>query len=654
MPPARSGIADYSAALLEHLQHICRVTVFSSRPETFDPNDFDVLLYQIGNNADHDFVYETALRFPGVVVLHEANLHHLVADISIRRGDWDGYIRECAFEGGEPARIFAERVRALETGPDYEGLAMLRRIVEAARAFITHSEYVLQLVREAGFGGPAAVIPHGAWIEQPLETNGYTHTRQSVRSGLGLDERNTLIGTFGYLKPYKRIAQTLRAFRRLVRLDSRVRLILGGETHPEFPIEQIVQSLGLQAHVRVLGYTPIEDFSAYIAASDIVVNLRYPTVGETSGSLLRAFSAGRATLVSGVGAFAELPDDVCLKVPVTEGEEELIFEYLNLLTTQPDLRIEIGARARKWVERECGWRTVAKRYLEFLTAVSRGEAAERHEPAVEPPASGSAAVPVVDAEYLRNWAIDPTAKDYFDDHAARFKRTLEITPMGDASKSVLEMGAYMQITPALHFQLGYGTVRGCYYGRLGRTDRKYATSYQGESFECLIDHFDAEKDRYPYDDEFFDTVLCCELIEHLFADPMHMMCEVNRILKPGGAFVITTPNIVSLRAVGAIFESYNPGFFTAYLKPNPSGDTEARHNREYTPNEIHRLLLGSGFELTVLETGPFRDAPHPEFPWIEAVLRKLFLQTQWRGDGIYAVGRKTGPVTERWPAWLYV
>jgi len=90
LPPARSGIADYSATLLEELRKLADVQVFSSKPASFDPADFDVVLYQVGNNAHHDFCYETALEHPGVVVIHEANLHHLIADITIKRGDWDG------------------------------------------------------------------------------------------------------------------------------------------------------------------------------------------------------------------------------------------------------------------------------------------------------------------------------------------------------------------------------------------------------------------------------------------------------------------------------------------------------------------------------------------------------------------------------------
>jgi len=57
--------------------------------------------------------------------------------------------------------------------------------------------------------------------------------------------------------------------------------------------------------------------------------------------------------------------------------------------------------------------------------------------------------------------------------------------------------------------------------------------YDGEAFECTIELFDAERDPFPYPSEYFATVLCCELIEHLTVDPMHMMSEINRILRPG-------------------------------------------------------------------------------------------------------------------------
>jgi glycosyltransferase involved in cell wall biosynthesis/SAM-dependent methyltransferase len=643
LPPARSGIADYSEALAGELRHRVELEVFAEAPRNFDAARFDGIVYQIGNNGFHDFVYETALRHPGVVVLHESNLHHLIADLTIKRDDWDAYLRECEYQGGAAARAFAERVRKLEVGPDYDGLPMTRRLLERARGIVVHSRFMQDEVRRGGFAGPVAIIPHGAWIPEG-DRNGYRHR-------LGLDEFTPLIGVFGFLKPYKRIAESLRAFKRLVRLAPNARMILVGEPHPEFPLESMIRSMGLSAQVRVLGFTPIEEFTGYLAACDVVLNLRYPTVGESSGTLLRALGLGKPVLVSEIGSFAEFPETVCLKVPVGAGEEDLIFEYLNLLVSRPEVAREIGARAKRYVEQECNWRSVAGWYAEFLEAVAEGCEWERSGAAPAGEIEATVEAPAID--YLQGWAVNDESRRYLDTHQTRLVKTLEITPPGGACDRILEMGAYLQITPALHTKLGYGEVRGCYYGTLGRVDHRVVTSAEGDTFACAIDHFDAEKDPFPYPDEHFTTIVCGELIEHLFEDPMHLMSEVNRILKPGGHFVVTTPNVAALRGISAILQGYHPGFFHAYIKPAESGEVDARHNREYTPRELYRLLETSGFEVALLETGEFRDEPHPEFGWVNHLLKTYWLETELRGDGIYAVGRKTGPVRQRYPDWLY-
>jgi glycosyltransferase involved in cell wall biosynthesis len=647
LPPSRSGIADYSAALVEAMRSLAEVETFSASERAFHPERFDIAVYQVGNNGFHTFAYEAALRHPGVVVMHESNLHHLIADLTIRRGDWDAYVAECEYNGGPAARAFAERVRKLEEGPDYEGVRMTRRLLESARGVIVHSRFMEAEMRAAGYAGPVAVIPHGAWIPQ-ADRNAYRHV-------LGLDETRPLVGIFGFLKPYKRIAESLRAFRRLVRVAPEAKLILVGEPHPDFPLEAAIRSMGLSSHARILGFVPIHDFEGYLAACDIAINLRYPTVGESSGTLLRALGLGKAALVSAIGSFQEFPDDVCVKVPVGPGEEDQIFEYLNLFVSRPEVARALGERARDYVARECNWALAARRYTEFLEAVASGgqwPPAAALEPAPVPEQTPAAREDLTG--YVRAWAADKPALEYIETHQTRLAKTLEITPPGGPEDRILEMGAYLQITPALRSRLGYGEVRGCYYGKPGHTDLREVVSTDGEPFSCEIDHFDAEKDVYPYPSGHFSTVLCCELIEHLSEDPMHLMSEVNRILRPGGHFVLTTPNIVAMRAIASVLLGYHPGFFHAYVNPRqPGEEVEARHNREYTPREVERLLATSGFEVTLLETGEFRDLPHPEYAWVRHLLDRYRLDTRLRGDGIYAVGRKTGPVKERRPGWLY-
>ncbi len=661
LPPAKSGIADYSAALLEPLHRIAEVAEFSDRPANFDPARYDVCVYQIGNNPYHTVPYEMALEYPGVVVLHEANLHHLITDLTIRRDDWTGYLREVEYSGGPEALAYAQKyVATLQRGPDYDRVPMLRRIAERSRGIIVHSNCVAEEVRKAGFAGPIGRIWHGAWLHD-ADRNGW-------RGRLGIDELTPLVGIFGFLKPYKRIAESLRAFRRLVRLEPRAKMVLVGEPHPELQIDSLIDSLDLAPHVRVLGFTPIEEFNGCIAACDIILNLRYPTVGESSGTLLRSLGVGKAVVVSDVGSFREYPDDVVLKAPVDATEEDYLFEFLNQLVSRPDLVKTLGANAREWVQRECSWEVVAGQYLEFLDSVASGRSAvaptdhvpsfpdnDIEEASAGPPA-GSIPQPgahEIHAAKIRSWTT-PDAKGYVDSHITRLAKTLAITPPGDASQRVLEMGAYLQITPALYTQLGYGEVRGCYYGTAGHQEPRRVISDSGAEFECVVDLFDAEKDPFPYSDEYFHTVLCCELIEHLFADPMHLMSEINRILQPGGHVVLTTPNICSLRAIAGLLQGYQPGLFPSYIRPREGGHVDARHNREYTPREISDLLTNSGFDIALLETGPFLDEPHPEFGWVRHLLERYILSTELREDGIYAVGRKRGPCRERYPGWLYI
>src|SRR5262249_31092233 len=148
--------------------------------------------------------------------------------------------------GGEGALTYAKRyVRTLERGPDYE-IPMLKSILARSRGVIVLSDAVGTVLREQGFTGPIAKVMHGAWLEAA--------DRMSYRAKLGLIETTPLIGIFGFLKPYKRIAESLRAFRRLMRVSPDARLVLVGEVHPELPLTSLITSLGLSAHVRHIDF----------------------------------------------------------------------------------------------------------------------------------------------------------------------------------------------------------------------------------------------------------------------------------------------------------------------------------------------------------------------------------------------------------------
>ena len=674
--PKPSGISDYSEALLPHLAtRISTLDLFIEdyepsaqfacpnvriRPwQEFEPEHragrYDAVLYHIGNNPFHVYIYDLAMRIPGVLVLHEFNLHYLVANATITRDDWEAYLREVEHSAGHAALERAREARAADLPLDYDTVALNRSLVERSQGAIVHSEYMVALLRGAGFHLPVRRIPHG--VDIPSVDAAVARRCLAQRTGWSLDEKTSVIGIFGFLKPYKRIHESLHAFSRLRQHSPHIKMVLVGEEHPDYPLRPLIVDLKLDNDVRILGHVPIAEFTTHMAAVDICINLRRPTAGETSGSLLRALSLGKPTLISEIGSFLEVPDGAAIRIPVDGREESWIYEYLSVLLQDPELAQGIGANGKAYVEQNCQWPKVADDYVSFLDGCTRqsasaGTANVGRENGFQ--TSARALPSAADlAEYVVGFSHGSTLmEDYVLQHVKRLVRTLQVTPPGGPQDAVLELGSYLQITPGLKKYLGYGEVRGGYYGKIGEQKQRSTTSITGEEFTCPTDFFDCERDRFPYPDGTFKTVLCCELLEHLANDPMHMMAEINRILALGGWLVLTTPNITGFRSVYAVLRGYHPGLFPAYVKPSLDGSVNPRHSREYAPREIALLAEAAGFHVELLESGDY-GGQDGDYVDTAAMLASTGFSNELRGDVTYCVARKTGPVRDRWPKEIY-
>jgi len=115
---------------------------------------------------------------------------------------------------------------------------------------------------------------------------------------------------------------------------------------------------------------------ALMAGSDVLVNLRHPTMGETSGSVVRGLSLGKPVVVSDVGWFSELPGDVALKVPPDDHEVATLTAALELLAGRADVREAMGARAAELAERDHDVEHVADLYVAALETVAGGAAVD--------------------------------------------------------------------------------------------------------------------------------------------------------------------------------------------------------------------------------------------------------------------------------------
>jgi len=235
LPPSRSGTADYAAALITELARLVNLQVFETVPRRFDPAAFDVVVYQIANNPYHAAIYELALRHPGVIVLHEANLHHLIQGMTLHRGDERAYLREVTYEifGREAEEISLKDV-PLEI-PQPHLFTMLRRLLDRSTACIVHSSYCEREARLKGFRGPIARITHGTAIRS-LDARPYRDT-------LGIAPETPVIGIFGYHRPDKKAWDCLRVFSDLLAMAPGTKLLIAGQPHPEVPLEETVKSM---------------------------------------------------------------------------------------------------------------------------------------------------------------------------------------------------------------------------------------------------------------------------------------------------------------------------------------------------------------------------------------------------------------------------
>src|SRR5262245_6622817 len=359
LPPSRSGIADYSGLLLPELEK--RIEVVVARPGRFrrDPAA-DIYLYHVGNDAEaHGWIVEALRRRPGVVVLHDFVLHHLVVGLTFARGDAAGYLAAMEREQGLVGRLLAYAVLDNKLPPLWEtrpeDFPLAGEVLDRATALIVHSHYVQGRARKAGYRGPIVRIPHPAWPGPALEP-------ASV-------DGDPLYGCFGHLNESKRIAELLEAFARLRERRPGARLLLVGA----FAVR--LARLELPEGVIRKEYVPEDELWSLMAACDAIVSLRSPTMGETSGSAIRALSLGKPLVVSDVGWFSELPHDAVVKVPVDEREEDTLLAALEALA-DPDVRAAMGVRARELIEREHRLDLVAEAYAAALEELAGGTAVQ--------------------------------------------------------------------------------------------------------------------------------------------------------------------------------------------------------------------------------------------------------------------------------------
>jgi glycosyltransferase involved in cell wall biosynthesis len=374
LPPAKTGIADRTRILLPALVAKAEVTLWTDQSawdrsleqlatvRRFDPaklnyralHQADMTFFNLGNNTlFHAAIWEAARRFGGVAILHDLRLQHFFSGhYRTNRQDRAGYVGEMQRYYKEEGRVAAESVWAGQSSADEttELFPLTELAVRNALGVIVHTGDAFQEVREMG-RWPLA------WLPLPGAARHVSRRKRKKKS----DPYRIIM--FGYMGANRRVESVLEALASFPQRAS-FRLDIYGELANQDVTR--IDSLQLDRVVQYHGLVSEEALDAALGQADLGINLRYPTMGEASGSQLQLWEYSVPALVTPVGFYAELPAaTVCFVRP--ENEVSDIHKYLDDFLLRPDRFQEMGRAGREYLEQH----HAAPDYADGITRMAR-------------------------------------------------------------------------------------------------------------------------------------------------------------------------------------------------------------------------------------------------------------------------------------------
>ena len=344
LAPVRSGIASYSEMVLPALAARHDISQFvaddvwharrgDARPgpdgfravpspsghirsaHDFAPlhraQPFDLVVYQLGNAGCHDYMWAYLTRYPGLVVLHDAQLHQARAKALLARGRARDLRAEFRFAHPDAPSGVADWIIAGLGNPGAPIWPFTAVPLAAARAVAVHFPTLAADLREAWPGLDVHVIRHGSPDLLAAIRPGHRPGRNPGHVAETANDRGVTFAAFGLVTPEKRVPQILRALRAVrdrVRAGGPgVRLRLVGDVAPYYDVRADAEAHGVADLVEITGWAGDAAFDRAIVESDVCLCLRWPTNREASGPWLRALAAGKATIVNDLAHLVDLP-----------------------------------------------------------------------------------------------------------------------------------------------------------------------------------------------------------------------------------------------------------------------------------------------------------------------------------------------------------
>ena len=377
LPPQKSGIANYSHWLLKALGPYVDIDLYCDETEVIPEltNEFkiyptalyreqqrkyDQAVYHLGNNSIfHKEIYKLAWNFPSTIVLHDYNLSAFMHEAFYLKADWQLYEQALVSPNGESEskklQTFIPLLRR-----NIRAFPMSHAVVNKSTKVIVHHRWLKYQFARADH---IHVIPHFAKINyRPAPEK-----IQAFKKRFLVDDKNFVIACLGFVNSNKLPQLQVEVVKRLLAQGYPVHLLFAGQTAPEVKkLQAEVEGSEYRENITFTGYLDDEDYFSALFSSDVVINLRNPSMGEASGTLMHALAAARPTIISDINQYKEFPDKVCWKVTHDEHESQLLYEYLTVVLSNRNVREAMSENSADYVNTVLALDRVVPQWLGVL------------------------------------------------------------------------------------------------------------------------------------------------------------------------------------------------------------------------------------------------------------------------------------------------
>ena len=376
-PAQKTGIASYSSNIFPYLKQYFDVDIYVDDPnkevvnngefEIYDietlpekADEYDEILYQIGNNTEfHKNAFKMLTEHKGMAEIHDFDLSQFFYRSFFLGGDKKLMRNALKLGYGHEALNYIDRIE--DQLQFYDGKYKMSDSVAAySDSVIFHNKWS---ALECKSHCKRYVVPLACFDADEVDETSI----QKMKEKINYSDSDFIIGMFGFINKNKRYEILVKAFKKLN--NKNAKLVFFGKD-PNGELASLLKKEKIENKAVIMGYMDDDEYMAGLKMTDIVVNLRYPTMGESSATLCEALTMGKPTIVTGINQYLEFPDDVCWKLPCNPEKEEkevfTLYRMLEELTASKDLRDAMGENAREYAKNVLSSKRIAEKYYHVI------------------------------------------------------------------------------------------------------------------------------------------------------------------------------------------------------------------------------------------------------------------------------------------------